>query len=172
MQAPQKSSEMSKQNSRRSSRWQPRGRRFRHQEASTARRATSRHWQHRTRMCRRPTWLIPDAVSQWTLPPTHHAQQHSGWPLYRHHKHTYIHPFNGSLASTRKVKPIWILLKQETVSGTGIHWAICKSAPRSRQIITPAPHHSVFYRPDVKALKASQNAPKYSMAFHGTPCCI
>ena len=26
-------------------------------------------------------------------------------------------------ASTRKVKPIWILLKQETVSGSGISWA-------------------------------------------------
>ena len=51
-------------------------------------------------------------------------------------------------ASTRKVKLIWILLKQETVSGTGISWAICKSAPRSRQITTPAPHHSVFNRPD------------------------
>jgi len=34
------------------------------------------------------------------------------------------------------------------VSGSGISWAICKSAPRSRQITTPAPHHSVFYRPD------------------------
>jgi len=31
---------------------------------------------------------------------------------------------------------------------------ICKSAPRSRQITTPAPHHSVFYRPD--ALPAAQ----------------
>ena len=51
-------------------------------------------------------------------------------------------------AGTRKVKPIWILQKQETVSGSGISWAICKSAPRSRQITTPAPHHSVFYRPD------------------------
>ena len=49
---------------------------------------------------------------------------------------------------TRKVKPIWILLKQETVSGSGISCAICKSAPCSRQITTPAPHHSVFYRPD------------------------
>jgi len=46
-------------------------------------------------------------------------------------------------ASTRKVKPIWILLKQETVSGSGISWAICKSASRSRQITMPAPHHSV-----------------------------
>ena len=47
-------------------------------------------------------------------------------------------------AGTRKVKPIWMLLKQETVSGSDISWTICKSAPRSRQIITPAPHHSVF----------------------------
>ena len=53
-----------------------------------------------------------------------------------------------------KVKPIWILLKQETASGSGISWAICKSAPRSRQITTPAPHHSGFYRPD--ALPAAQ----------------
>ena len=57
-------------------------------------------------------------------------------------------------ASTRKVKPIWTLLKQETVSGNGISWAICKSAPRCRQITTPAPHHSSFYRPD--ALPAAQ----------------
>ena len=57
-------------------------------------------------------------------------------------------------AGTRKVKPIWTLLEQETVSGSGISWAICKSAPRSRQITTPAPHHSVFYWPD--ALPAAQ----------------
>ena len=57
-------------------------------------------------------------------------------------------------AGTRKVKPIWILLEQETVSGSGISWAIGKSAPRSRQTTTPAPHHSVFYRPD--ALPATQ----------------
>ena len=55
------------------------------------------------------------------------------------------------------------LLEQEIVSGSGISWAICKSAPRSRQITTPASHHSVFLqagwpscRPtnSVKALKA------------------
>ena len=68
--------------------------------------------------------------------------------------HTHTHPFNGPLSRTtqvsryQKVKPISILLKQETVSGSGISWAICKSAPCSRQITTPAPHHSVFYRPD------------------------
>ena len=30
------------------------------------------------------------------------------------------------------------------MSGSSISWAICKSATRSRQITTPAPHHSVF----------------------------
>jgi len=69
-----------------------------------------------------------------------------------HKTHTY--PFNGPFSGTRKVKPIWILLKQETVSSSGISWVICKSAPRSRQITTPAPHHSVFYRPD--AIPAAQ----------------
>jgi len=57
-------------------------------------------------------------------------------------------------AGTRKVKPMWTLLKQETVSGSGISWAICKSAPRSRQITMPTPQQSVFYRPD--ALPAAQ----------------
>jgi len=37
---------------------------------------------------------------------------------------------------------------KKTVSGSGISWDVCKSACRSRQITTPAPHHSVFYRPD------------------------
>ena len=40
------------------------------------------------------------------------------------------------------------------MSGSGISWAACKSAPRSRQITTPAPHHSDSYRPD--ALPAAQ----------------
>ena len=65
-----------------------------------------------------------------------------------------LHPGLPGWAGTRKVKPIWISLKQETLSGSGISWAICKSAPRSRQITTPAPDHSVFYRPD--ALPAAQ----------------
>ena len=66
------------------------------------------------------------------------------------HTHTHTHQFNGSLygttgwASTRKVKPIWILLKQEILSGSGISWAICKCATRSKQITMPAPLHSVF----------------------------
>jgi len=69
------------------------------------------------------------------------------------HKHTHTRlaalcPGLPGWAGTRKMKPIWILLKQETVSDSGICWAICKSAPRSRQITMSAPHRSVFYRPD------------------------
>ena len=81
--------------------------------------------------------------------------------LYKIHTHARARsrstPFCPELpgcAGTRKVKPIWILLKQETVSGSGISWAVCKSAPRSRQTTIPAPHRSVFYRPD--ALPAAQ----------------
>ena len=69
------------------------------------------------------------------------------------HTHTHLTALCPGLpgwAGTRKV--IWILLEQETVSGSGISWTICKSAPSSRQM--PAPHHSVFYRPD--ALPAAQ----------------
>ena len=43
------------------------------------------------------------------------------------HTHTRLIAFCPGLprwAGTRKVKPIWILLKHETVSGSGINWAI------------------------------------------------
>ena len=76
---------------------------------------------------------------------------HYSSPVYAVYTvHTHTHPFNDFFlglprwAGTRKAKPIWILLKQETVSGSGISWAIYKSAFRSRQITMPAPHHSVF----------------------------
>ena len=63
-----------------------------------------------------------------------------------HTRLTALFPGLPGWAGTRKVKPIWILQKQETVSGSSISWAICKSAPRSRQITTPTN--------SVKALKA------------------
>ena len=66
--------------------------------------------------------------------------------LYTHTRLTALFPRQPRSAGTRKVKPTWILLKQETVSGSGISWAKCKSAPCSRQTTTPAPHHSCFYR--------------------------
>ena len=88
-------------------------------------------------------------------------------PLYEHThtRLTALFPGLPRWAGTRKVKPIWILLKQEKVSGIGISWAICKSAPHSRQITMPAPHRSVFYRPD--ALPAAQpTASKHWMSIY------
>jgi len=55
---------------------------------------------------------------------------------------------------TRKDNTNLDLQEQEIVSGRGISCAICNSALRPRQIIMPALHHSVFYRPD--ALPAFQ----------------
>ena len=59
-------------------------------------------------------------------------ETNDGWTrpialLYRlTHTHTRLTDFFPGL-------PGWILLKQETVSGSGISWTICKSASRSRQ---------------------------------------
>jgi len=61
---------------------------------------------------------------------------------HTHTRLTALCPELPGWAGTRKVKPIWILLKQETASGSSISWSVCKSALRSRQITTPAPHHS------------------------------
>ena len=86
---------------------------------------------------------------------------------YSDHTHTHtrltaLFPGLPRWAGTRKVKPVWILLKQETMSSSGISWAICKSASCSRQITMPVPHYSSFLqagcptcRPtnSVKALK-------------------
>jgi len=100
---------------------------------------------------------MPDAI-----PDTQSTQQRTERTVkgLKAKKGSYTHPFNGPFSgttrvtSTRKIKPIWISLKQQTVRGSGISWAMYKSAPRSRQITMPAPHHSVFYRPD--ALPAAQ----------------
>ena len=73
---------------------------------------------------------------------------HTHTHTHRHTCLTALFPGLPRWAGTRKVKPIWILLKQEIVSGSGISWAICKSAPRFRQITIPVPHNIVFYRPD------------------------
>ena len=54
---------------------------------------------------------------------------------------------------TRKVKPVWIFLKQESVSGSGISWAICSS-----QITMPAPHHSVFLQARCPSCRPANSA--------------
>ena len=76
--------------------------------------------------------------------------------------HTHTPPFNGPLSGTTRVS--WYQKGKTNLDFTEardseLQWhqlGICKSAPRSRQITTPAPHHSVFYRPD--ALPAAQPA--------------
>jgi len=86
------------------------------------------------------------------------------------HTYIHIHTFNSLCSRTTWVswhqtsKPFWMLLKQETMGGSGISWTMCKSfAPHSRHIATPVPHHSIFYGLDAlpdtqptlsKALKA------------------
>ena len=81
------------------------------------------------------------AIQWWTVAPLiSHTSVPYKWPLvhdiatqspiiciwYRNNTHTYTHPFNGPFSGTaqvsqyQNVKPIWILLKQETVSGSGI----------------------------------------------------
>ena len=68
-----------------------------------------------------------------SLQTQHHNRQsvHSETLHYIHL--TALFPGLPGWASIRNIKPILILRKQETVSGSGISWAICKSAPRSRQ---------------------------------------
>ena len=84
--------------------------------------------------------------AQYSAPPSH-VDARTRAPRAHTHTHTRLTALclglSGS-AGTRKVKPICILLKQKTVSDNGISWGICKSAPLSRQITMPAPHHSVF----------------------------
>ena len=92
----------------------------------------------RTRSVAAHLWLTSDVHSKLTFIFTH------------------THPFNGPFSGTTQVshryqkgKRNWILLKQEAVSGSGISCAIrwlvgVESAPCSKQITTPAPHHSVF----------------------------
>jgi len=80
-----------------------------------------------------------------------------GVPLYRtqlkvsstvvqqlHYIHLFNGPFSGTTRVSRFQKGKTNLFSTETVSGSGISWAVCKSAPCSRQITMPAPHHSVF----------------------------
>jgi len=78
------------------------------------------------------------------------------------HTHTHTHTFNGPFSWTARVGRYqkgktyldFTEARDSERQGSDISWAICKSAPCSRQITTPAPHHSVFCGPD--ALHAAQ----------------
>ena len=89
------------------------------------------------------------------------------FPYYNTHTHsrlTALFPGLPGWAGTRMVKPIWILLKQETVSDIGISWAICKSAICCRETTTPAPHPSCRPHNSAEALKAIISSLKYENA--------
>jgi len=83
--------------------------------------------------------------------------------------YTHTHPFNGPFSRTTRVS--WYKKDKTNLDFSGARdsewqWhqlGMCKSAPRSRQITTPAPHHSIFLQAgcpschptnSVKALKA------------------
>ena len=74
--------------------------------------------------------------------------------------HTHTHSFNGPFSRTTRVgryqkgKTNLDFTEARDSEWQWHQLGICKSAPRSRQITTPAPHHSIFYRPG--ALPATQ----------------
>jgi len=74
--------------------------------------------------------------------------------------HIHTHAFNGLFSGTTQVSQCQkgkTNLDFTEARDSEWQWrqlGICKSAPRSRQITTPAPHHSVFYTLD--ALPAAQ----------------
>jgi len=82
-----------------------------------------------------------------------HAHTHAHAHAHAHTTHTHTH--------TTILRPSWILsttrvsqhqkgktnldlLEQEIASGSGISWAISKSASWPRHTTMPASHHSVF----------------------------
>ena len=68
-----------------------------------------------------------------------HTHAHTCTRTHTHTRLTALFPGLHGWAGTRKVKPIWILLKQETVSGSGISWAmqVCTSLQTDNHASTP-----------------------------------
>jgi len=97
-------------------------------------------------VCHQPPKLICLSFANWQLccSSQFHLTLYNSNNTHTHTRLTALFSGLPRSAGTSKVKRIWILLKQETVSGSSISWAMCKSAPRSRQITTPAPHHSFY----------------------------
>jgi len=75
--------------------------------------------------------------------------------MLQKHTHTHTH-----LTALFPGLPGWAGTRKDFTEARDSEWQwhtlgyVQKSAPRSRQITMPAPHHSVFYRPD--ALPATQ----------------
>jgi len=108
----------------------------------------------------RPTWFVSWQGENHDLTRSvllHYNRFTALWILFRTTRVSQYHK--------GKTKTNLDFLEQETVSGSGISWVICKSAARPRQITMPAPHHSFFTgrmpfsrrTNSVKALKAQHN---------------
>ena len=88
----------------------------------------------------------------------------------------HTHPFNGSLSRTTQVsryqkgKTSLDFTEQETVSGSGISWAICKSAPCSRQITMPAPHHQLGHMQVCTSLQTDNHTSTPPLSFLQAGC--
>ena len=87
---------------------------------------------------------VIDVVSRWNL-----WRNHTGRGGFGDISHT--HPFNGPFSRTTRVsqyqkgKTNLDFTKARESECNGISWAICKSAPCSRQTTTPAHHHSSLF---------------------------
>jgi len=84
--------------------------------------------------------------------------------------HTNMHPFNRHLSGTTWVSRYQkgktnLHFTEARDSGSGISWAICKSAARSRQITMPALHHSSFFTGWMPSCRQT-NSVKALKAFH------
>ena len=85
--------------------------------------------------------ILPSCQSAGTMPDLHTWINRTYYKFIRSVQ-TRTHPFNGPFAGTTRVGQYQ---KGKTnLDFTG--WAICKSAPCSGEITTPAPHHSVFLK--------------------------
>jgi len=107
----------------------------------------TKHGSFQRRLLKPIYWLGVETKPNSTKARIHQSKQmhyntHTRTHTQTHTRLTALCPGLPRWAGTRKLKPIWIFLKQQTVSGSGISWAICKSAPYSREITMPAPHHS------------------------------
>jgi len=139
----------------------------------------SKHWRNSsidTRQRKSPTKPHLSQSTKWfqvDATPFALALRHQKQYKYTHtHTHTFNGPFPGlpRWAGTRKVKPIWILLTQETVSGSGISLAICKSAPRSRQINTNTNTNTLYkiykkWSTVIKNCKSLKNSKTYNYSW-------
>ena len=94
--------------------------------------------------CCNSTWS--SFLSPWTI--------NSGSDLCTHQScWTYYHPFDSHFPRTTwvswhlKGRPLWSLMKQMMMGGSGSSWTICKSFSVCSQHITmPACHNRRFYR--------------------------